>query len=89
MVASQWGVLGNVGKLPLQWSFVVEIRQEINSWAEIYEEKWRRVPTKLEEMVQVHKERKIRGLHRPMLMDGGEGKIRRKYCVDEGIEHQR
>ena len=29
------------------------------------------------------------GMHRPILMDGGEGKILRKCCVVKGIEHQR
>ena len=29
-----------------------------------------------------------KGLHRPMLMDGVEGKKLKKYCVVEDIEHQ-
>ena len=71
MGESQGGVSENVGQLPCQGSIVVETRQKINSWAEIHEEKWRRVTTKPEERVHVHKEIKIRGLHRLMLMDGG------------------
>ena len=59
------------------------------SWESIHEEKWRRVPTKPEEKIQVHKERYIRGMHRPMLMDGGECKILRKGCIVKDIKHQR
>ena len=42
---------------------------KINLWAASHEEKWRRVTTKPKDKVQVHKERKRRGLHRPMFMD--------------------
>ena len=47
------------------------------------------MPENPEEKVQVHKEREIGGMHRPMLMDGGEGKILRNGFVVKGIEHQR
>ena len=30
-----------------------------------------------------------KGLHRPMVMDGGEGEKLKKCCVIEDIEHQR
>ena len=53
--ASQGGGLENVIQLPRQGSSVVETRQKINSWAASHEEKWRRVTTKPEEKVQVHK----------------------------------
>ena len=59
------------------------------SWESIHEEKWRRVPTKPEEKIQVHKEREIRGLHRSILLDGGKCKILRKFCVVKDIEYQR
>ena len=68
---------------------MAETRQKTNSWAEIHEEKWRRVPTKSEEKVQVHSEENIKGMHIPNLMDGGEGKIGRKGCVVKGIKHHR
>ena len=67
---------------------MLETGQKINSWAASYEEKWQHVPTKQEEKVQVHKERERRGMHRSMLMDGGEGNILRKRYVVKGIEHQ-
>ena len=53
--ALQGGVSGNFGQLPRQGISVVETRQKNNSWAEIYEENWKRVPTKPEEKVQVQK----------------------------------
>ena len=76
-------------KLPRQGNSVVKTRVRIKSWAEIHEEKWRRVPTKPEEKIQVHKKRVIRGMHGPMLMDGGEGKKLKFFCVVKDIEHQR
>ena len=45
------------------------------------------MPTKLEDKIQMHAKRARRGLHRPMLMDGGEGKML-KNCVVKDIEHQ-
>ena len=32
------------------------------------------MPKKTEEKIQVHKKRVIRGIHKPMLIDGGKGK---------------
>ena len=81
--------LDSVGQLTSQGSYVVETRQKINSWAASHEEKWRRVPTKPEERIKVHKESEIRGLHITMLMDGGEGNILRKGYTVKDIEHQR
>ena len=49
-------------------------RVRINSWAEIHEETWRRVPKKPKEKIQENKKTVKKGLHRPMIMDGGEGK---------------
>ena len=46
----------------------------INSWLESHEEKLRRVPTKSEEKIQENKKRDKMCLHRPMVMDKGEGK---------------
>ena len=43
---------------------------------------------KTEDKMQVNKKRVIRGLHRPMVMDGGEGKKLKKCCVVKDIEHQ-
>ena len=83
------GVLGNVGKLPRQGRSVVETCQKINLWAASHEKKRRRVTTKQKEKVQVNEEINSRGLHRTMLMDGGEGKIGIKCCDVMGIEHQR
>ena len=68
---------------------MVETSEKINLWAASHDEKWQCVPTKPEEKIQVHKKRERRGLHRPMLMDGEEGKILRKCCVVKDIEHQR
>ena len=45
------------------------------------------MPTNPEEKIQLHKEREIRVTHRPMLMDGGEGKIFRKGCDVKDIEN--
>ena len=39
--------------------------------------------------IQVHNNKVIRGLHRPMLLDGCEGKMLKKCCVVKDIEHQR
>ena len=75
-------------QLPCQGSSVVETCEK-NSWAASHEEKWRRVPTKPEERIKVHKESEIRGLHITMLMDGGEGNILRKGYTVKDIEHQR
>ena len=36
----------------------------------------------------MHKKRVRRGLHRPMLMDGGKGKKLKKCCVVKDIDHQ-
>ena len=62
-------------QLPRQGSSVVETRVRIKSWAASHEEKWRSLPTKSEYKIQVHKMRVRRGLHRPMLMYGGKGKM--------------
>ena len=61
MGALQGGVMENVVQLPRQGISVVETCQKINSWAASHEEKWRRVPTKPKDKVQVHKEREIMG----------------------------
>ena len=47
------------------------------------------MPTKPEETIQVNKEREIRGLDTPIIMDGDEGKTLRKGCVVKDIENQR
>ena len=44
---------------------------------------------KTEENIQVHNKRERRGLHIPMLMDVGKGKISRKGCVVRDIYQQR
>ena len=46
------------------------------------------MPTKSEETIQENKKRAKRGLHIPMVMDGGKCK-KLKKCVVEDIEHQR
>ena len=81
-------MLGGVEQLPRQGSSVVETLQKINFWAASHEEKWTNVPQKSEERVQVHREGKIKSLHIPRLMDGGDGKISIKVCVVKCIEHQ-
>ena len=43
--------------------------------------------TKSEEKIQVHRKRVGRGLHKPMLIDGGEVKKLKKIVV-KYIEHQ-
>ena len=58
-------------------------------WASIYEEKWGRVPIKLEWKLTVHREGRLGSLHKPRLTYGGEGKIVKKGWVVKGIEHQR
>ena len=60
----------------------------INSWEASHEEKFRCVPKKSEETIQENINRLKRGLHRPMVMDGGEGE-KLKKCVVKDIEHQR
>ena len=64
-----------------------KIRVRINSWAESHEEKWRHVPKKLKEKIQENQKTVKKGLHRKMIMDGGEGK-KLKNCVVENIETQ-
>ena len=44
--------------------------------------------TKPEKKIQVNKEREIRGLDTPIIMDGDEGKTFRKGCVVKDIEYQ-
>ena len=39
-------------------------------------------------MIQIHNKRERRGMHIPMLTDGGEGKILIKGCVVKDIEHR-
>ena len=58
-------------------------------WAASHEYIWRLVTTKSEEKIQENRKRVKRGIHRPMLMDGGEGKKLKTICVVEDIEHQR
>ena len=58
-------------------------------WASIYEEKWGRVPIKLEWKLTVHREGRLSSLHKPRLVYGGTGKIGRKGWGVKGIEHQR
>ena len=70
----------NMEQLPCQGSSVEKTRVIINSWAESHEEKWWRVPTKSEEKIQENKKRVKNGLHRPMVMDGGEG-MKLTLCV--------
>ena len=47
------------------------------------------MPKKSKEKIQENKKRVEKGLHIPMIMDGGEGKTLKKCCVVENIEHQR
>ena len=61
----------------------------INSWASSHEEKWWCVPKMLKEKIQENKKTVKKGLHRPMILDGGEGKKLKNCCVFENIEHQR
>ena len=72
--ASQRGVSENMEELPFQGSSVEKTRARINSWAEIHEEKWRRVPTKSKYNIQENNKTLKRVLHRPMIMYGGKGK---------------
>ena len=58
----------NMEKLPHQRRNAKKTRVKTKSWAASYEEKWRHMPTKSEE------KRVRRSLHRPMAIDGGEGK---------------
>ena len=46
------------------------------------------MPTKPEKKIQVNKEREIRGLDTPIIMDRDEGKTFRKGCVVKDIEYQ-
>ena len=46
------------------------------------------MPTKSKDKIQENKKTVKKGLHRPMIMGGGEGKKFKKYCVVEDIEHQ-
>ena len=61
-------------QLPHQGSSLEKTWVRINSWAESHEEKWRRVPKKPKEKIQENKKTMKKGLHRPRIMDGGEGK---------------
>ena len=88
MVLSQGGVSENMDEFPHQGSSVVKKCDRIKSWKASHEEKLWRVPTKLEDKIQVHKKRVKRGLNRPMLMDRGESKMLKKCCVVKDIEHQ-
>ena len=72
--APQGGVSENMEKLPRQGSSTEKTPVGIKSWAAIQEEKWRRVPKQLEEKIQKNKKTVKKGLHRPMIMDGGKGK---------------
>ena len=64
-------------------------RARINSWAAIHEEKWRHAPQKLKEKIHENKKTVKKGIHIPMIMDGGEGNKLKNCCVVENIEHQR
>ena len=64
-------------------------RARINLWAASHEDKWRCVTTKSEEKIQENKNRVGMGLHREMIMDGGEGKKFKNCCVVENIEPQK
>ena len=64
-------------------------RARINSWAASHEEKWWRVQKKSKYNIQENKNTVKKGLHIPMIIDGGEGKKFKKCCVIEYIEHQR
>ena len=46
------------------------------------------MPTKSKDNIQENKNTAKKGLHRPMIMDGGKGKKFEKYCDIEDIEHQ-
>ena len=86
--APQGGMSENMEQLPPHGSSVEKTRVRINLWAANHEEKWRRVPTKSEEEIQENNKTVKKGLHRPMVMDGGEGKKLKKCCVVDNIEHQ-
>ena len=64
-------------------------RFRINSWAEIHEEKWRHVPKTLNEKIQENQKTIKKGLHRHMIMYGGEGKNLTNCCVVDNIEPQK
>ena len=44
---------------------------------------------KLKKKIQENQKTVKKGLHRPMIMDGGEGKKFKNCCVVENIEHQK
>ena len=75
-------------QLPHQESNLKKSWVRINSWAASHEEKWRHVPKKSKEKIQENKKAVKKGLHGPMIMDGGEGKKLKKCCVVKDIEHQ-
>ena len=75
-------------QLNCQGSSVGKTQVRINSWAGSHEERCRRVPTKSEDKIQENNKRVKKGIHRPIVMDGGEGKMLKKCCAVEDIENQ-
>ena len=47
------------------------------------------MPKDLKEKIQENQKTVEKGLHRQMIMDGGEGKKLKKLCVVENIEPQK
>ena len=47
------------------------------------------MPKKLKEKIQENQKTVKKGLHRQMIMDGGEGKKLKNCCVVENIEPQK
>ena len=66
-----------------------KIGNRVNSWAESHEEKCQHVPKQLKDKIQENQRTLKKCLHRPMIMDGGEGKKLKKDCVVENIEQQK
>ena len=77
-----------MGKLTRQGRDVGKTWVRINSWAASHEEKWRRVQKHLKEKIQENQKTVKKGLHGPMIMDGGEGKKLKHCCVVDNIENQ-
>ena len=63
-------------------------RRNINLWQSINEEKWRHIPIETELKVPVIHGGKFMGIHKPSLMDRGEGKSGKKSCIFKDVERQ-
>ena len=68
---------------------MVATHRNTHLWSSSREEKRRHVPIVIECKVPMHRERKFMGVHKPKLMNGGEGKSGSKGSVLKDIEsHQ-